>query len=93
MVFVSIEKDKDAMIQERKRRGYIAKCIEEEIRYLQDQESYALVLHRNFTQLQAQSEKNMYEIWNQLQNKLGEWVKWRAKRSKRSDCWALGRLG
>jgi hypothetical protein len=45
-------------------------------------------LHRNFTQLQAQSAKNMYEIWSQLQNKLGEWVKWRATPSKRSDCWA-----
>jgi hypothetical protein len=72
MVFVLVEKDKDAMKQERKRRAYIAKCIEEEIRYLQNQESYALVLHRNFTQLQAQSAKNMYEIWSQLQNKLGE---------------------
>jgi hypothetical protein len=48
----------------------MAKSIKEEIRYLQDQESYALILHRNFTQIQAHSEKNMYEIWNELQNKL-----------------------
>ncbi|GAB5590494.1 Sorting nexin mvp1 [Umbelopsis nana] len=67
----AIKQDKEAIVQERKRRRYIARCIEEEIRYLQDQESYALVLHRNFTQLQAQSEQNMFDIWNELQNKLG----------------------
>jgi hypothetical protein len=65
-----IFKDHDAIIKEKRRREYIAKCIKEEIRYLQDQESYALILHRNFTQIQAQSEKNMYELWNELQNKL-----------------------
>jgi hypothetical protein len=58
------------MALEKKRRAYIAKCIEEEIRYLQEQESYALILHRNFTQLQAESELNLLDIWHQLQNKL-----------------------
>jgi hypothetical protein len=58
------------MALEKKRRAYIAKCIEEEIRYLQEQESYALILHRNFTQLQAESEQNLLDIWHQLQNKL-----------------------
>ncbi|KAG2180519.1 hypothetical protein INT44_003523 [Umbelopsis vinacea] len=67
---VILRQDNEAIIKERKRRQYIAKSIKEEIRYLQDQESYALILHRNFTQIQAQSEKNMYEIWNELQNKL-----------------------
>jgi hypothetical protein len=38
--------------------------------YLQEQESYALILHRNFTQLQAESEQNLLDIWHQLQNKL-----------------------
>ncbi|KAI9289006.1 hypothetical protein BC943DRAFT_271987, partial [Umbelopsis sp. AD052] len=67
---VILRQDNEAIIKEKKRRQYIAKSIKEEIRYLQDQESYALILHRNFTQIQAQSEKNMYEIWNELQNKL-----------------------
>ncbi|KAI8576366.1 hypothetical protein K450DRAFT_257422 [Umbelopsis ramanniana AG] len=67
---VLLRQDNEAIVKEKKRRQYIAKSIKEEIRYLQDQESYALILHRNFTQIQAQSEKNMYEIWNELQNKL-----------------------
>ncbi|CAM0142128.1 unnamed protein product [Umbelopsis sp. WA50703] len=67
---IAINQDKKTMALEKKRRAYIAKCIEEEIRYLQEQESYALILHRNFTQLQAESEQNLLDIWHQLQNKL-----------------------
>ncbi|KAG2174169.1 hypothetical protein INT43_004189 [Umbelopsis isabellina] len=66
----AIEQDKHALNLEQKRRAYIAKCIEEEIRYLQEQESYAIILHRNFTQLQAESEQNLLNIWHQLENKL-----------------------
>lgn len=66
----TIVQDKQAMNLEQKRRAYIAKCIEEEIRYLQEQESYAIILHLNFTQLQAESEQNLLNIWHQLENKL-----------------------